>query len=104
MGCKSKSYASSKCSALMPSMPAAYMSAEAFECSLYFLCLNIGIDPLSMMHCVDVLVIFNDGTLLMGAVYGGSKQDLKCICQLFYRNVYACGFLDTIGLPEGSWV
>ena len=81
-----------------------FSSAEVFECSLYFLCLIVGIDPLSMMHCVDLLVIFNDGTLLMGAVYGGSKQDLKCICQLFYRNVYACGFLDTIGLPEGSWV
>ena len=50
-----------------------FSSAEAFECSLYLLCLNVDIDPLSMMHCVDVLVIFNDGTLLMGAVYGGSN-------------------------------
>ena len=80
-----------------------FSSAEAFECSLYFLCLNVGIDLPSLMHCVYLLVIFDDGTPLMGAVYGGSKQDLKCICQ-FYRNVYACGFLDTIGLPEGSWV
>ena len=81
-----------------------FSSAEVFECSLYCLCLNVGIDLLSLMHCVYLLIIFNDGTLLMAAVYGGSKQDLKCICQLFYMNVYACGFLDTIGLPEGSWV
>ena len=69
-----------------------FLSAEAFECSLYFLCLKVGIDPLSMMHCVYLLVIFNIGTLLMGAVYGGSKQDLNafasCSTGMFMHVVF----------------
>ena len=62
-----------------------FSSAEAFECSLYFLCLNVGIDPLSLMHCVYLLVIFNDGTLLMGCsvwwVQAGYEMHLPVVLQ-----------------------
>ena len=63
-----------------------FSSAEAYECSLCFLILDVGIKPLRSMRCVCLLVLYNDGNLLMCALYGGSKQILKGICKLLQRD------------------
>ena len=61
-----------------------FSSAEAIECSLYFLNLDFAIEPLSMMHGVCLLVIFIDGKLLMCIVWwvqAGSERHLQALAE-----------------------
>ena len=73
MGSNSRSCDPSKFSALLAVYACSFSSAEAFECSLYFLCLDVGIEPFRIMHCVYLLVIFNDVLNLLKLVVGGLK-------------------------------